>query len=255
MKLSLDIYREPLFWWFAVGTVAVSALAFLLFSAVLTWLAWKEPAWVKARRIQTRRPRGQKLVWPSLGRFSSNNLIMLASVAASWPLLRMSGVHMGELPPIWIIVLQVYAFIYIDDFLYYWMHRALHTKWLYRHVHALHHRVVTPWAITGNYLHPVEFVLTGTLALAGPVLFSSHIVTIWIWFAFRQWEASEGHCGFDLPLAPTRLVPFSVGAAHHDFHHAKFRGNYAGFLPIWDRAFGTLSEGYAEHEAQKRARA
>ena len=32
----------------------------------------------------------------------------------------------------------------------------------------------------------------------------------------------------------------SDGARHHDFHHARVRGNYAGFFPIWDRRFGTL---------------
>jgi len=38
----------------------------------------------------------------------------------------------------------------------------------------------------------------------------------------------------------------SDGARHHDFHHARVRGNYAGFFPIWDRAFGTFAKGYAE---------
>jgi sterol desaturase/sphingolipid hydroxylase (fatty acid hydroxylase superfamily) len=31
------------------------------------------------------------------------------------------------------------------------------------------------------------------------------------------------------------------------------KGNYAGFLPLWDRVFGTLARGYAEEWAARRA--
>jgi sterol desaturase/sphingolipid hydroxylase (fatty acid hydroxylase superfamily) len=89
---------------------------------------------------------------------------------------------------------QVVFFVYLDDFLYYWFHRGMHGRWLYKHVHGWHHRIVTPWAITGHYMHPVEYSLTGTVALIGPLLLGSHVVTLWVWFAFRQWEAAEGHC-------------------------------------------------------------
>jgi plant 4alpha-monomethylsterol monooxygenase len=34
------------------------------------------------------------------------------------------------------------------------------------------------------------------------------------------------------------------GPAYHDYHHAKFTGNYAAIFPIWDRLCGTLSDGY-----------
>ena len=32
-------------------------------------------------------------------------------------------------------------------------------------------------------------------------------------------------------------MPFGDGATHHDYHHAKVKGNYAGFFPWWDAAF------------------
>ena len=89
--------------------------------------------------------------------------------------------------------------------------------------------------------------------LVGPLLLGSHVVTIYIWIAWRQWEAAEGHAGYDFPISPTRLIPFSDGATHHDFHHAKVKGNYAGFFPWTDRMFGTLCEGYAEHLGRRKA--
>jgi sterol desaturase/sphingolipid hydroxylase (fatty acid hydroxylase superfamily) len=95
-------------------------------------------------------------------------------------------------------------------------------------------------------MHPVEYALTGTVALAGPLLLRAHVVTVWIWFALRQREAAEGHCGYEFRPTATHLFPVNDGAHHHDWHHARVKGNYAGFFPIWDRVFGRYAKGYAE---------
>ena len=236
----LDAYRDPRALPFLLGTQAVSMGAFLLFAVPLTWMAWREPAWARPYRLQTRRPRAQTLLLPSVGRWLVNNAAMFACATLLWPLIAQSHIRVGApLPPWYELVGQVALFIYVDDFLFYWMHRALHQGWLFKRIHSVHHRIYTPWAITGHYMHPVEFVLTGSLMIAGPVLLGSHLATILAWVAVRQWEAAEGHSGYDLPWSPSHALPGSEGAAHHDLHHAKVRVNYAGFLPIWDKVFGT----------------
>ena len=171
---------------------------------------------------------------------------MLAVTVAAWPLMSLSAVHLGPLPTgcWWLFPLQLLFCIYLDDFLYYWMHRAMHTRWLLRHVHGRHHRVLAPWAVTGHYMHPLEYVLTGSLAFLGPSLLGAHVVLLWAWIVFRQWEAAEGHCGYAFPWSPTHWLPFSHGPLHHDAHHARVRGNYAGFLALWDRRFGTEVRDY-----------
>jgi len=241
MDTLLASYNTDLFWLFPVTTLLISMSAFALFASILTFIAWKEPAWLNRYRIQARRNRQQTLFWPSIKSWLQNNLAFASIILLTWPLLALFvDLQTGALPPWYIILGQIILFIYLDDFLYYWLHRTMHrNKWLFRHIHAKHHRFMTPWAITGNYMHPVEFVLTGSLALLGPLLLEAHIVTVWLWIAFRQWEAAEGHCGYDLPISPTRYLPFSDGALHHDYHHAKMHGNYGGFLPVADRLFGT----------------
>jgi len=240
----LVLYWEPLFLLFPVASVAVSSIAFLAFAGPLTWIAARAPATLERYRLQTRRPRPQLLVGPGFRWWLANDALLLIAVVLSWPLLRLSGVHAGPLPPWYVIVGQLLLFVYLDDFLYYWMHRAMHTPWLFKRIHGWHHYIITPWAITGHYMHPIEYILTGTLALAGPLLVGAHVVTLWIWFAFRQWEAAEGHCGYEFPWSPTHFFPLNDGAAHHDAHHAKVRGNYAGFFPWVDAAFGTLARDY-----------
>jgi 4-alpha-methyl-delta7-sterol-4alpha-methyl oxidase len=247
----LSVYSDPLFLWFPVGSVLVSAFAFMAFAGPLTWMAATAPAGLERFRIQTRRPRPQQLVGPSIKWWALNNALLLVSVVLAWPLLRLTGVHAGPLPSWSVIGAQLLFFILLDDFLYYWMHRAMHTQWLYKRIHGWHHTIVTPWAVTGHFMHPVEYIVTGSLALVGPVLLGAHVISLWIWLGFRQWEAAEGHCGYDLPWTPTHVLPFNDGAIHHDVHHARVRGNYAGFLAWTDWLFGTYARGYQEDLAAR----
>ncbi len=255
----LDAYRDPLFWQVPVATVVLSMVAFIAFAGPLTWIAARDPARLRRWRIQNPRGAaldaaeaaargilvpGARMVRLSVRQWLLNNVWMAAVALLAWPLMRLAGIHAGPLPPLWLLALQLLFCIYLDDFLFYWMHRALHRRWLLKHVHGRHHRVLAPWAITGHYMHPLEYVLTGSLAFVGPALLGAHVALLWVWIVWRQWEAAEGHAGYDFPWTPTHWLPGSHGALHHDFHHSRVRGNYAGFLPIWDRVFGTLVRDY-----------
>ena len=247
------IYQEPMFWLLVVGGNLIGMAAFLTFAGPMTWLAVRDPERLRPYRIQQgRRPRRPKVIQESIRSWLLNNALMFALSAALWPLLRLTDIHWGPLPPWYVIVLQVVFFIYLDDALYYIMHRSMHrSRWLFKHVHSVHHRVRTPWAITGHYMHPAEYVATGTLMLVGPALVGCHVGVLWLWIVIRQWEAAEGHCGYDLPWSPTHLLPGGDGARHHDFHHAKVRGNYAGFLAWLDGLLGTYVRGYPDEGSSR----
>lgn len=234
-----EVYRDPRTLPFLLGTQAVSMGAFLAFAAPLTLLAWRDPVWAQPYRLQSRRPRAQTLLLPSIARWIANNAAMSIVATLAWPLLARSSIRLGPWPPWYELLGQVVCFTYLDDFLFYWVHRALHTGALYKRIHAVHHRIHTPWAITGHFMHPLEYVLTGLLMMVGPLALGSHLATIFAWIIVRQFEAAEGHSGYALPWSPSRLLPGSEGAAHHDLHHARVRVNFSGYLPIWDRVFGT----------------
>ena len=152
----LHMYQEPLFWLFPMGATVVSIVAFAVFATPLTWLAVADPEWARPYKIQTRRPDPKTVIWPAIRLWLRNNLAMTALAAVSWPLLRLSSVHCTGLPSLPEVIGHLLLFLLVDDFLYYWMHRAFHTKWLYRHVHRVHHKVVTPWAVTGHHMHWIE---------------------------------------------------------------------------------------------------
>jgi methylsterol monooxygenase/4-alpha-methyl-delta7-sterol-4alpha-methyl oxidase len=87
-------------------------------------------------------------------------------------------------------------------------------------------------------MHWFEFSATASLMLLGPILIGAHLYVVYIWVAIRQFEAVDGHAGYDIPWNPAHWLPVYQGPVYHDFHHAKFKGNYAGFLPYLDRFMG-----------------
>lgn len=233
-------YQDPLLIRFPLVTLSLSLLAFLLFALPWTLLAWFDPAWARPYRIQDKPFRVASYLPETLRRIALNSLIILILLLISWPLLRLSGVHDGPTPGIFTFVWQILLFIFLDDFLYYWMHRAMHeNRWLLKNVHAVHHRIRNPSAIAGNHFHWIELVMTAGLALVGPLLVGAHVAVVWVWIVIRQLEAADGHTGYHFPWDPLHWLPFYQGAAPHDFHHSRFQGNYAGFLPIWDQVFKT----------------
>ncbi len=250
--LLVQAYTDPRFAWVVVGGSLLSMVAFAAFALPLTLLAARDPAWARRWRVQDKPFQVARFAGPSVRRWLLNSALMFAAAAASWPLLQVTGLHLGPPPPLWVGALQVLVFVLLDDFLYYWMHRALHRGWGWRRIHKVHHRVVTPFALTGHYMHPLEFVATGTLMLVGPALLGVHVSVLFVWIVLRQWEAAEGHCGYRLPFSPTVWLPVFDGPDHHDFHHSRFHGNYAGYLPHLDRWLGTLSRGFAQHVSERK---
>ncbi len=239
-------YTDPRFIPVTVGSSLIAMAAFLLFALPWTYVAHANPEALRRYRIQQRDIPVRRWLVPALRSFTVNNLVALAGTIALWPLISRSAIHLGPLPPWYSLVGQVALLIVVDDFLYYWMHRALHTPWLYKRVHQVHHRSVTPFALMGNYMHVIEFLATSTLVMLGPVLIGAHVVTLWIWLVFRQFEAADGHCGYELPWH--RWLPFYEGPAYHDFHHRRFIGNYAGFFHYLDGVFRSgYAKGYEDH--------
>jgi len=143
------------------------------------------------------------------------------------------------LPPVRDLAWQLPAFFVIEDFYFYWVHRGLHHKSVYKYVHKVHHEHKHPFGIAAEYAHPVETFILGIGTLLGPLFFAKHMITLWAWLLVRLWETVEDHSGYDLPFNPTNLIPFWGGAVHHDYHHKTFEGPYSSIFTWCDWIFGT----------------
>ncbi len=167
-----------------------------------------------------------------------NSLASLVLSFALWPVYRVR-LHDGLWPPIWVIALQLVSFLLIDDLLFYFSHRALHTRWLYRHVHAWHHRYHAPYALLGAVMHPVEYLIISSIVVVTPLLLGMHVGVFWLCVILRQWGNAEFHAGVEGPWSLLSKLPGAGGVRHHDRHHEKVRGNYSSLFSYLDRWLGT----------------
>ncbi|KAL2503760.1 Sphinganine C(4)-monooxygenase 2 [Abeliophyllum distichum] len=125
----------------------------------------------------------------------------------------------------------------------YFVHRYMHqNKFLYRHIHSQHHRLVVPYAIGALYNHPLEGLLLDTVGGAISFLVSGMTArTAVFFFCFAVVKTVDDHCGLWLPGNIFHLF-FQNNTAYHDIHHqlqgTKF--NYSQpFFSIWDKLLGT----------------
>ena len=128
---------------------------------------------------------------------------------------------------------------------HFWLiHRAMHPwkikgvprsldpgRFLYRHVHALHHKSYNPTAFSGTNMHPVEARLYYSAALIA-IPFGVH-PTVWLGCiidcAVGAWL---GHDGFQWP---------GSGDYFHQLHHKHFDCNYGAMHVPIDKWLGTYA--------------
>ncbi|XP_072984185.1 very-long-chain aldehyde decarbonylase GL1-8-like isoform X1 [Typha latifolia] len=191
----------------------------------------------------------KKLNTPDVHRRCIVRLIMyhvcvnLPVIIFSYPAFRYMGLKSSlPLPPWTVILSQIVLYFILEDFVFYWGHRLLHTKLLYKHIHSVHHEYATPFGLTSEYAHPAEILFLGFATFIGPALTGPHLFTLWLWMILRVLETVEAHCGYDLPWSPSNFLPLYGGAEFHDYHHRVLytkSGNYSSTFIYMDWLFGT----------------
>ena len=72
-----------------------------------------------------------------------------------------------------------------------------------------------------------------------PVLFGTHIMTMWVYMFWVQINAILGHSAFCIPyLQKLKWLPF-LQPQYHDLHHLRFTVNYGATYPFTDMLYGT----------------
>ena len=135
---------------------------------------------------------------------------------------------------------------------FYFAHRLLHWKPLYRTVHGIHHLnvEVCPWS--GLAMHPVEQVLYFSTVVV-QWLVALHPVNALFQIHIAAFSPALGHSGFEKLMIGRRLGVDS-GNYFHYLHHKYFECNYGGSLAPLDKLFGTFHDGSDDAHAAMRAR-
>ncbi|KAL7017925.1 hypothetical protein ACKWTF_010569 [Chironomus riparius] len=135
------------------------------------------------------------------------------------------------LPNITTVMITCFINDHIYDIANYTVHRTLHHKLLYKHIHKMHHEFISSIAIALIHAHPIEHLFSNIFPIAiVPFVLRCHISTAWIWVMVLLASSIIEHSGYHLP--------FINSTEFHDFHHVKFDSNYST-LGLMDRIFGT----------------
>jgi len=169
-------------------------------------------------------------------------------------------VHFGPLRPFTLLYtdLDVYSFgvaglewaylvfslslaILLHDAYFYWVHRTMHHPAIYRYVHRLHHRSVTPCPTTAYAFAPGEAVLNALFLPLLLFVIPMHPITIGLFTMVMIARNTLAHTGIEVFPAGFVSGPFgwSTTVTHHDLHHLHGVGNYGFYFTWWDRLMGT----------------
>ena len=132
------------------------------------------------------------------------------------------------------------------------IHRLIHTPFLYKWVHSVHHNSINPSPWSSLSMHPVEHLLYWSDILIHLIV-PSHPLLMLYHLQVTGTGAVVGHIGFDRVEAGDTTTIGTHAYAHY-LHHKYFEVNYGdGAVPL-DRWFGTWHDGSKEGEALMDAR-
>ena len=139
------------------------------------------------------------------------------------------------------------ALLLLHDTWFYWTHRLLHLRPIFRIAHAVHHRSVNPSPWSAFAFHPLEAVVHAVLLPLAVLLLPLNIWAISLWFTTQVVVNVLGHKGYEfLPASFARLWLFRLlnTSTHHNMHHRLTKCNFGIYLNVWDRIMGTNHPDY-----------
>ncbi|MBY0452258.1 MAG: sterol desaturase family protein [Bdellovibrionaceae bacterium] len=127
------------------------------------------------------------------------------------------------------------------EIFYYFAHRLLHTNFLYKHVHYVHHRVRSPTVLSIYCFHPLEalgyFIFHMSFVLLVPI----HPTALLISSLFLHQGNVTGHLGYEIfPDKFKNKFTFLNSATGHFYHHQYQTCNYGYTFTILDKIFKTF---------------
>lgn len=147
----------------------------------------------------------------------------------------------------WYIPLSIFVGLLIYDLNFYLTHRLLHTQWMFKKVHILHHKSRDTSILSAFSLHPLEALLinNGTLVIliCMPLLMPTYDGAMLLLFLIIYTNAFYIHLGIELiPEKLRNKKPFNYlnSYSSHQLHHkGNLQSNYGNIFSIWDRLFRT----------------
>ncbi len=220
----------------------LAGLAFLIF-----WVIGKTS--MTRFRIQDAFPRSER-IWYEI-KYSFGTLVIFTGIGLFSLYLRQFGITRvyidAEQYGYWYIGFSFILLTIWHETWFYWAHRAMHSKLLFKHVHLVHHRSINPSPFAAYSFHPIEAVLEGLYLLLFTIAVPSYRYMILFHTFYAMIMNIWFHTGYEffpknfLRGAVTKWINTST---HHNMHHSRTHYNYSLYFNFWDRILGTNHPDY-----------
>lgn len=197
------------------------------------------------RRPWTRRQIARELAW------SASTASIFASMGVVVFYGRRAGlmhVYRGwnERGAAW-FVLTLVALPVLHDAYFYWTHRAMHHRFLFRVVHRVHHLSNDPSPFAAYAFSPLEALVHALFVPLTVAWLPVSDLALFLFLAFMILRNVYGHLGiepFPSWFVRSPWTRWSTTTTHHAMHHARFSSNYGLYFTFWDRLMGTTHASY-----------
>jgi Delta7-sterol 5-desaturase len=148
--------------------------------------------------------------------------------------------------PIWWAVMTFPVMLIINDTVFYWVHRLLHHKAIYKLIHHEHHKSITVNPFSTLSFHFMETILLTLWIIPVAMYLPIYAPVLGLVQIYGLFDNVKAHLGFELYPKWFNRSPlrFLTTATYHDLHHTKFRGNYALHFRFWDWLMKTENPDY-----------
>ncbi len=149
-------------------------------------------------------------------------------------------------PLIWIPVSLLLCLVVHDSY-FYWMHRILHDKRIFRFTHLVHHKSINPSPFTSYSFHFLEAITEGLVIFIIVFLIPIHPITLIAFGLISFIMNIYGHLGYEImPKSFRNSYLFEIinSSVYHNLHHKKFNGNYSLYFRFWDKLMHTENPDY-----------
>jgi Delta7-sterol 5-desaturase len=164
--------------------------------------------------------------------------------------------HVAQYGWAW-FALSIIAALVLHDTYFYWTHRLLHLRAVFRVVHRVHHLSTNPTPWTAYAFHPLESVVQAGAVVLIIFVLPMHPLALIVFQVISTAINVYGHSGYELYPRDWphhwlgRWINTSVA---HNTHHATAQHNYGLYFLFWDRWLGTLDPAYEDrYDANRRA--
>ena len=232
------------------GVLAVDFLRYFLTAApfYLVFWVWRPPL-LRQRRLQAHDP-GAGRVRSEIA-YSLSTVVIFSGVGLC--LLYAEGAGMTRIYHHvsgrgWVYLLgSLVLMALVHDAYFYWTHRLLHWRPLYRRIHHVHHRSTSPTPWAAYAFHPLEALVQAGVYVVIVFLVPAHPLALGLFLLYMIVRNVMGHLGFETfgrGFAVHPLTRWHTTTTHHDLHHRRGHGNYGLYFTFWDEACGTTRPDY-----------